>query len=77
MPDCLKVLVAGIGEGASQIKKAETFCMAFAIDFLQQRGRSGNFEKVDSHYDADGLVTTYRCAIDGRIYTVKVTPSKP
>ena len=57
------------------LKKAETYCMEFAIEFLRQK--SGNFEKVDSHYDADGLVTTYKCARDGRIYTVKVTPSKP
>jgi hypothetical protein len=77
MSEFIQGLVTAFTEIPGQLKKAETHCMDFAIDFLKERSKSGNFSKVESHYDTDGLVTTYQCAIDGRIYTVKVTPSKP
>jgi hypothetical protein len=77
MSEYIQSIVKDFSKIPGQLKNAETFCMAFAIDFLKERSQSGNFSKAESHYDMDGLVTTYQCAIDGRIYTVKVTPSKP
>jgi hypothetical protein len=74
MPSSLQEFVQSIAEVPALLKKAETFCMAFAIEFLKEKSR--NFTKINSFYDTEGLVTTYRCNLDGRIYTIKVTPSK-
>lgn len=56
------------------LKKAETYCLAFSQQVLAHR--TENFERVDSHFTADGLQATYMCNLDSRLYTVKITPSK-
>jgi hypothetical protein len=75
MPDMLKELARCLSESFSVIEKAKTYCTAFSLEVLKQR--TEHFQKIDVHFDADGLVAIYKCNIDSRTYTVKVTPSKP
>lgn len=74
MPDMFENLVKELAWLPVQLKKIETFCLKMSSEVFKPK--TEHFERVDSHYDADGLVVTYKCNLDGRIYTVKVTPSK-
>jgi hypothetical protein len=72
--DSIACLAKSFAEIPAILKKAETFCFEFFVDFLPEQ--KGNFTRVNSHYTADGLLATYKCARDGRLYDVKITPRR-
>jgi hypothetical protein len=55
-------------------EKDTTFCWDLNMEVLKHD--SVHFKKVDVHYEADGLVCVYKCDIDDKLYTVKITPQK-
>jgi hypothetical protein len=72
--DDFKTVVKSFAEIPALLAKLETYCFEFAIEFLHEH--SGNFHRIDSHFTAEGLTTSYRCARDGRIYDVTIVPRK-
>ena len=56
------------------LKKAETHCFEFSMEFLKQE--SGNFKRKSLYFDADGLVAIYECSRDGLDYEIRITPRK-
>jgi hypothetical protein len=57
----------------THLKDAETHCFDLAIELLKD---SEHFKKVECHFESGSLITTYRCSLDNRTYTVKVTPER-
>jgi hypothetical protein len=71
--DLFNDLVKSLAWLPAQMEKLRTFCFNFSLEVLRD---SEHFKKIDTHFEADGMVCTYRCSLDNRVYTVKVTPSK-
>ena len=67
----IEALLKDLTQTPADIKKIETHCFDLSIELLRD---SEHFKKIDSHFEADGLLCTYLCNLDNRKYTVKVTP---
>jgi hypothetical protein len=70
----MESLLKSFTEIPALLKKAATYCLDLSVEIL--KGYSEHFEKVDVHYEIDGLLCTYKCKIDGRKYYVKITPER-
>jgi hypothetical protein len=70
----VREFIKSITEVPALLKKGATFCLDLSVEIL--KGHSEHFEKVDSHYEIDGLLCTYKCKVDGRKYFVKITPER-
>jgi hypothetical protein len=61
-------------DALAAMKNSETHTMDLNIEILKTS--SPHFKKVDTHFEPDGLLCTYKCNLDGRDYFVKITTSK-
>jgi len=66
-------LVKSQAEIMSKIKKAETHCFALSRECIRE---SKAFKRIDIHYENKGLVVTYRCSYDDRLYDVTIIPKR-
>jgi hypothetical protein len=55
---------------AIALKKAETFCLKLSAEVMAKK--TEHFELINLHFEIDGLLATYKCAIDERTYEVKI-----
>ena len=74
MSEIFDVLINTLKDTAAIREKETTYCWDLNMEVLKRD--SVHFKKVDVHYEADGLVCVYKCDIDDKLYTVKVTPQK-
>lgn len=74
MSDIFDNIAKSIAETHTELKNAETHCCDFSMEVLKHK--SEHFEKLDLYFEADGLVAVYKCDIDDKLYTVKITPQK-
>lgn len=56
------------------LKSIETFCMKLSSEVFREK--TEHFERIDGHFDVDGLIAKYKCNLDNRIYSIKITASK-
>jgi hypothetical protein len=56
------------------LKKGESHCMDLCLEVTKMN--SEHFNKIDTHFEGDGLLCTYACSLDGRKYDVMITPQK-
>lgn len=71
--DLMTTLINAQIESMEIQKKATTHCWELNLELMKQE--SPHFKKVDTHYTANGLLSTYKCSIDGRTYNVHITPA--
>ena len=55
------------------LEKTKTYCFDLAVELLKD---SAHFKRVESHFEDGSLLCTYQCSLDGRKYTVRVTPAE-
>ena len=74
MNSIFEELVKSIADIPTTVKSITTHC--FHLSHKVFKRSTPNFERVDSHYEVDGLLVTYKCKLDGRDYFVKITAQK-
>lgn len=72
MKDSLGEMMLGIADSLRKLPDITTYCSLLVHEVMGMKSTE-HFERVDSLFVSDGVVAKYRCNIDGRMYTVKVT----
>jgi len=79
MSDPLFDMLANVARQATKdmvaLESAKTFNSLLDHEVLELKSTE-HFERIDSHYTADGVLVKYRCNLDGRTYSVKITADK-
>ena len=55
-----------------QLPEITTYCGQLNQEVLSKN--TEHFRMIDLHYTFDGLLVTYLCSLDGKTYSVKITP---
>jgi hypothetical protein len=58
----------------SIMEESKTFNSLLVHEVMQKS--TEHFERVDSHYSSEGVLAKYKCNVDGRTYSVKVSADK-
>jgi len=68
----LQHLFGDVAGNLAKLSGLTTYCSCLAREIMGNRSTE-HFEFDNTHFVADGVVVHYRCNLDNRMYTVKVT----
>ena len=67
-------LSKALSDTKEDLKNLTTHCFDLNCEIMKLQ--SPHFNKVDMHFEGDGLLCTYECNLDGKKYSVMITPQK-